>query len=460
MPDMWCQPNEYAMPFSMKWLIIIITILLIGCNDRGNVPLDQLIPEIQNHNLLVISLDTLRKDRLGVYGCSRPISPFLDSFTRDAGVMTDVMSQCPSTIRSHRAIFTGQYLYAQNGKYPLPEETMAGILTRNGFQSAAFVDGGLMNRRLGNDAGFSVYDDDGGGFARIRDKAMTWLDENMESRFFLFLHTYDIHFPYTPPEPYRDIFMPDENVWFDIDTEIPRYYNKINLEKSDYRFINGRYDAGIRYVDGILHEIIIALMKKNLLDETLILIVSDHGESLGERQYVGHHKLYDVQLRVPAVLFVPGAAGTLNPLSVENIDFLPTLLNLFSLDIPESVTGSSLLPWLPSKRQFDHPSVRISERRGKAVHAPDGWKLIIRETPEEDELYYVDTDPEEVNNMMIGNPEHTRRLKEMFIESTGISVEAGRKKTFRSRQEMPVMKVGSPEDQEFMEQLKVLGYIN
>ncbi len=413
----------------------------------------------------MICLDTLRCDRLGVYGNDAPLSPFLDEISRSAAVFTHVISQTPSTVTSHRAVFTSRYLSEFSNNKPGTRDFLAGKLSAAQWRTAAFVDGGLMNRRFGNNPGFQVYDDKGGGLKRVGAEALAWLDTNPSEPFFLFVHTYDIHCPYTAPAPYTRAFAGSVNPGLEMENHCGRnYFNLMELSDAQFSFISGSYNGGVRYCDDILRRFWAALKEKGLLDSSVVVIFSDHGESLGERGYVGHRQLYDVQLRVPLLLFIPGYSGRLIFDPVENIDIMPTLLNIFNIPASGLIQGRSLMP-LVNGGKTDRTGFGISENHtfsGRAVTWND-WKLIVRKHASDDELYHLSVDPDETNNVIGEHPDIVWKMKEQYFSRTGARGDALRKRlrfSVISRRIFDQRHPPEPNDDRLNAQLKTLGYIN
>ncbi len=428
-----------------------------GCNR----PLSPEPVLFHNCNLIMISLDTLRQDRLGIYGYPVNVSPFLDNFSPDSTVFTDVMAQSAHTVISHRAIFTSQYLLDFEKRKPIAKETLAGIMSENGWKTAAFVDAGRMHSKMGNNAGFKLYDDEGGGFDAILPKAQTWLSQNSDQKFFLFLHTYDIHHPYDPPQPYSEIFQDDYKPDGDpIQRKAPSILNRMDLSENDYTYLSNLYDGEIRRTDFNLNQFFNHLQISGTLPEnTIIVILSDHGESLGERHYLGHQQLYNVQLKIPVLIAFPGTPGKLIDGPLESIDLMPTLLHLFGLEIPYGAMGRNLLTNIFHNRKLPLQRNRISEQNGKAIQTETGWKLILRPNPENDEFYDMTGDPEEVQNRLNQNREDMEKLRNDFIHSTGHSSESLREpleiKSYIGLDHL----IAKPQDQKLNDQLKKLGYI-
>lgn len=418
----------------------------------------------QQRNAILISLDTLRHDRLGCYGCPSPVSPFLDAFSRHAVVFSDPLAQTPSTVTSHRAIFTSRYLYAHDAGHPLPGETLAGTFQSAGWETAAFVDGGLMNHIYGNAAGFEQYDDRGGGLEAVCSRAREWLRPGVKPGFFLFLHTYDIHCPYTPPGQFGKMFVPDIPFRFETEGKCGRsYFNSLNLNADDYRYIRGLYDGGVRYCDSVLEKFFVYLADSGILDDTVVVVFSDHGESLGEKSYIGHRQLFDVQLKVPLLIRSPGAPGSLETGPVETLDIMPTLLDLFGLKPVRELQGETLVAAPDRYKAPASGRIRINENHsetGRAVRDDSGWKLIIRSRPEQDELYWPGDDPEERSNVIGAHPEQAARLRELYMASTG-QTESDLRERFQTRIiQVPLMGQGFEKPDEILhEQLKTLGYL-
>jgi len=164
-----------------------------------------------SRNIILISLDTLRADHLGTYGYHRNTSPFIDAFAKESIVFDNAVVQAPNTLPSHMSIMTSLYPSfhgTKESKSRLDDEhiTLAELLKEKGYQTAAFVDGGFVSATFGFDQGFDIYNDQGRRIVQILPKVKKWLDENMSTPFFLFIHCFDIHSPYNPPPPYDRIF--------------------------------------------------------------------------------------------------------------------------------------------------------------------------------------------------------------------------------------------------------------
>jgi len=364
-------------------------------------------------NVLLVTLDTTRADRLGCYGHGRARTPNLDG-RASAGVrFENVTSQVPLTTPSHASILTGTYpLYHQvhnNGSYALPAEvtTLAEILKGRGFETAAFVGSFTVDSRLGLDQGFDVYDDDlaeGQAFKPLNAERKAekvyaafrrWIDGGIKTPFFCWVHFYDPHLPYEPPAPYS------------VD------------------FADSPYDGEISYMDHYVGQVLAALREKNLLAKTLIVLAGDHGEAFGEKVESGHGVfLYDGTLKVPLIFEAEGhlPKGTVIKSRVRLIDIVPSVLDLLGLPIPGEIQGTSLLPYIAGREKSDLSSYletyfpRENYGWSELVGLVDGdWKYIKAPKPE---LYNLKADPQETQNVFGREARNAELLRQRLTEIT------------------------------------------
>ena len=269
------------------------------------------------YNLVFISLDTVRRDHLPTYGYARPTAPRVDALAGKGVVFDGAFAQQTNTNPSHASMFTGLYPHVHgnrfngerlNRKWP----TLAQILGRAGFRTGGFVSGITMRGATsGLDRGFEVYSDAFPGKRRngriATTEAVQWVRSIRRSeRWFLFLHLYDAHGPYLPKGRYAKLFRSSEpgpqlpNV--------PRYQRVLENGKSLAhlnRYVD-RYDAMIRYED----DLVSLLLDEVDLSNTVVVVLSDHGETLGERYRPLDHggQAFDEQIRIPLVVYAPGFA--------------------------------------------------------------------------------------------------------------------------------------------------------
>lgn len=314
-------------------------------------------------NVILVSYDTVRPDHLGCYGHEN-IDTGNTDYVADKGVLfTQALTSVPITLPSHCSVMTGKEIYShgvrENGPYLLRGEfqTLAEILSMNGYATGAVIGAFPLERRFGLDQGFEFYEDsfaekgkkkgvwrghEVGGFGRsakdVADIAIHWIQENKDKRFFLWVHFFDAHNPYTPPEEYATAYGPTQD---------------------------GLYDGEIAYVDDQFGRILNTVIKNGLLSKTLIVLFSDHGEVLGEHTlgehilgenvkaedretpYFGHGVfVYEGELRSALIMMHQGLlpAGTKVDGMVRLSDVTPTIVDLLGIRCNSGFDGRSLLP--------------------------------------------------------------------------------------------------------------------
>ncbi len=313
-------------------------------------------------NLVIVSLDTLRQDGLGVYGNSKKISPVMDMIGKQGAVFSDFYSHAPYTLSSHVSLFTSLHPAEHGLNDPFVQkewadenESLTEILRQAGYQTAGFTSGAQVSNAYGFHKGFQIYNELYADFEDTIDLAIAWLDRNaLNAPFFLFLHTYEVHHPYKPTELYSDMFDPEYAGEIDgtMNTIYDINYNKRKISARDVRHIRALYDAEIRYADGQLSRIQEKLAQKGLYDKTLFIIFSDHGEEFNEHGYVGWHShtLYEELLKVPLLMRFPGRikAGEVYNDKTFVIDAAPTIIELLGLKRtpPETWQGRSLAEYI------------------------------------------------------------------------------------------------------------------
>ncbi|MBI1852702.1 MAG: sulfatase [Planctomycetes bacterium] len=290
-------------------------------------------PHATGPSLLLVTLDTVRADRLGCYGRASAATPILDRLAREGARFERAYAVAPLTLPSHASMLTGLYPnrhgLRDNGAAPLRREvpTFAAILHDRGYDTAAFVGGAPLDHRFGLDRGFDLYDDAFGARAgsysypersadRTTAAALDWLAPRLAAKdaasFALWVHYFDAHAPYAPPPPFAD------------------------------RFRDSPYEGEIAFVDAQLGRLIDAIEKAGRLDRTAIVVVADHGEGLGEHGERTHGcLLYDSTLRVPLIVRAPGrvAAASVRADRISGVDLLPTALALLDVPAPRDIDG-------------------------------------------------------------------------------------------------------------------------
>jgi choline-sulfatase len=311
-------------------------------------------------NVILYLVDTLRADHLGCYGYSRPVSPHVDAFARQAVTFRHTVAQASWTRPATTTILTGLLprTHGVNGQRDKLSEqalTLAEMLQTRGYQTAGFVTNGNVARSFGLAQGFETYE-----LLRRKRSAATdvnaaaagWLESEWkrDAPFFLYLHTVEPHAPYTPPAPFRQRFAPqvhDErltrmNVFRRLDEGTLAPTPELRQNLLDL------YDAEIATSDAAFGELIDLLARRGLWEDTVVVFVSDHGEELYEHGGWQHGKtLHTEMLDVPLIVHAPGApdARTVQR-QVQQVDVTPTILDLLGLPVPAVVEGHSLAPWI------------------------------------------------------------------------------------------------------------------
>lgn len=397
-------------------------------------------------NLLIVTLDTTRADRIGAYGYATAETPALDRLAREGVLFEQANTSAPITLPAHSTIFTGRFppshgVRDNGGFYLDPAQvTLAETLRAQHVRTGAFVAAYVLDAKWGLNQGFDTYFDNFdlskyrgislGSIQRpaneVVDEALKWLDGARESRFFGWLHLYDPHTPYEAPEPYAG------------------------------RFRGRPYDAEIAFTDAQVGRVISYLETHDLLDRTVVVIVGDHGESLGDHGEEAHgFFIYESVTRVPLIIRAPHAGMQARRVAdpVRTVDIMPTVLDLFGMPSPGSIEGRSLVPLMTAEAR--ELGVEAYAEATYPLHHY-GWsdlrslrsgrfKLIAAPRPE---LYDLQADPQEATNIFdarrtLGDQMLARlQTLERQMQSEGVSVE-------------PSMEI----DPDARERLAALGYV-
>jgi arylsulfatase A-like enzyme/Tfp pilus assembly protein PilF len=328
-------------------VFLLAALLAAGCGQAGSDPGTTSGGVVVGHlprgvsasdlNLLIITLDTTRADRLGAYGWAQSVTPALDRIGAEGVVFEHAAAPAPLTLPAHASLFTSKYPPAHavrdNGGFFLDERetTLAERLKARGFKTGGFVGAYVLDRHWGIAQGFDSYFDNfdlsrletpsAGDVERpaneVADHALAWLETVQSSRFFGWIHFYDAHSPYAPPEPYRT------------------------------RFADQLYLGEIAFVDSQVARILEFLERQRLLDRTVVIALGDHGESLGDHDESTHgFFLYESVLHVPLLIRAPydRLRGRRVADLVRSVDVVPTALELLGLPRTEKVEGQSVVP--------------------------------------------------------------------------------------------------------------------
>jgi tetratricopeptide (TPR) repeat protein len=389
-------------------------------------------------SVLLVSIDTLRADALGCYGNSSAQTPWIDRLAREGVRFASAHAHNVVTLPSHANLLSGRYPLEHGVRdntgfrFPAGTPTLATLLHERGLRTGAFVSAFPLDARFGLARGFDVYDDrtGGGGWrgsfamperpgARTVAEAVRWLGPPGGKQSFTFVHLYEPHFPYAPPEPFASTFR------------------------------DAPYQGEVAAADAALGPLLQPLLEAGAAARTLVVLTSDHGEALGDHGEATHGVFaYEATLRVPLVVWAP---GLLQPRVVEqpvrHVDVLPTVLDLLGVAPPAGLPGQSLRPLAVGGSQGVEPSyfeaLSSSLDRGwaplRGVRAA-GLKYVDLPIPE---LYDLASDPGESHNLAAARAADLERLRARLVRLR--------------EQERAVARVA--ESRETLERLRTLGYV-
>ncbi len=388
-------------------------------------------------NIILISIDTLRADHLGVYGYKKSTSPNLDRKATEAIVFDRAFSAAPWTLPSHAAMLTSKYphklgVQSISDKLPQSAYTIQEHLKTSGYKTAAFSGGPFVAKKFGFDQGFDFFTSNE---AKLQDapfvfsEAENFLEENKNKKFFLFLHTFEVHDPYSPPENISKQLDPYYKGSIDsisIDYIASLAQGKISPSTSELQRMVSLYDAEIRHLDIYLGRLFNKIDELRLKNRTVIVITSDHGEEFGERGLWGVHaySLYNELIRAPLIIFSPNIKAGRNKTLTSSIDIAPSILDLAGISIPEEFEGESFLtkennsPILSATQTNKNlllenlgrsyatyenlsPVEGKNTNLAKTAVAVLKWPFkLIKHANQEEELFNLEEDPKEKNNLV------------------------------------------------------------
>ncbi len=445
-------------------------------------------------NVVLIVMDAVRASHLSCYGYHRPTTPFLDQLAEQGILFEQAISPASWTLPSHASMFTGVFPSRHGAHdehhYLDYTPTLAEILRTHGYKTAAFCQNPWVSSFTGLDRGFAHFPELSWqrqkGFKRVRglmiklSDALTgnldsgarvtnravaaWLRRHArEAPFFLFIHYLEPHVPYRLPRAWRNTFltMGSYSKAVKVNQDRVRYLeNTVPMSERDFGILRDLYDSEIAYLDSVIAQVVRWLREAGQLDDTILIVTSDHGENLGEHNLMGHGLcLYESLIWVPLLVRYPRAlpTGVGAGEQVQTLDIFPTVLDLVGIPVGESVQGTSLVAgdrarpftiaemYRPDFDEFSHPLPHL-DRRLRAIRTAR-YKFIWSSDGRH-ELYDLLSDPDELNNIVGLERATAERLNAMLAEWTQSFEHA-----HPSADEPEV----TPEVEE---RLRALGYIN
>jgi arylsulfatase A-like enzyme/predicted Zn-dependent protease len=353
-------------------------------------------------NILLVTIDTLRADHVGAYGHRTATTPVIDALAARGVLFEHAFTSVPATLAAHATILTGRipphHGVRGNSFYKLPDTvpTLATALAAHGYRTGAVIGAAVLNHQFGLNRGFSSYDDQTDSAranvliaersaSAVVTNAISWLSEGSPSApFFLWVHLFDPHDPYVPPEPFKT------------------------------QFSASPYDGEIAYADNQLGRLLDGLAARGDLDRTLVVVTSDHGESLGEHREATHGIfLYDATLHVPLIVAGPGVARgekrTDGPVGL--VDLLPTVLGRTPVPVPANLDGRDLFDARSSPREFIYAETFLTSDfyNWSELRAVRSGTTKFVQAPQP-EIYDLTNDPRETINLAADRPREVARL--------------------------------------------------
>lgn len=466
----------------------------MNINDYSTIPV-WINPILYTHNnknkpnIILISIDTLRADHLGCYGYRRNTSPNIDLFAKEATVFKNAYSSTAWTLPAHVSLFTGlnankHNVYLSYQKISRNTMLLSNYLRQHQYYTAAFTGGGYVGYNYGFAKGFDFYKDyDTKADLALRSdeaellykSAEKWLEKNQSKKFFLFLHTYQPHDPYVNPSDLKKLFLNRDDRWNEI--FISRIFANVNKYQTNFseqekNNIINLYDSEIRYTDEYLIKPLLKKIKElNLYDESLIILLSDHGEEFYDHNSWLHgHTLYNEAIKIPLIIKFPKKSIKNREINttVNIIDVMPTILDY--IDIPyksTTIDGKSLLAIVKGKIKGDRTFIGdLAFNDIKNIYPialttkMNDYKLIahiIVQSPHVQKIYYknfyvelfdIQKDPNEKNNLM--------RYPTYYPIANSMLLSINNYLSNIKIENINNVKI----DQELYERLKALGYIH
>jgi arylsulfatase A-like enzyme len=432
-------------------------------------------------NILLISIDTLRADHVRSYGYHRETTPSLDRLAAEGARFESVASPSSWTLPTHLTMLTALppeahgVVQSTGVRLDASVLTLPELLWSAGYTTAGFVSGGYMDALYGYSQGFDLYDDysssylctghyrscEAGSvlFARVRDHLAVWSDGDRERPFFIFLHMFDVHNDYLPAAPYREMFGASPEVDLTVGMLLDGIFDSGAVTDAQRDHLLAMYDGEIRSTDDWIGRILGELEDHGVLDDTIVLVTSDHGEEFAEHDHWGHHHtLYDESLLVPLIMRFPKRipGGRVISQQVSLADLAPTLLGLAEVEAPDNFGSGGpaariardLTPLISGSALEWEESPAFGDLRGTLAYIRTRrWKLIRNEEDGALELYDLRADPRERENLATVQREIAAQLSSELTAWRSHWSEGGRR-------HHPLA-----QSDEHLDQLRALGYL-
>lgn len=445
--------------FSGKIAIFCIVILLIASGWLAQSIL--LKHQTKSLNLLLISIDTLRPDHMGIYGYKKDTTPNIDAWAKNALVFENVRTTVPMTYPSFASLMTGKHPFdtriSANRGYLISDnnKTLATILKQKGFKTAVFATGAISKPSTNLDQGFekfeylpfknytnvgdlpTYYQTERKEYEEFLDQTSGWIDQNRNGRFFLWVHLMDPHAPYEPPDNLRCKF--NQSLCPIILSTGAEEFEKIRTEsqlcqnnpppKENIELLETLYDGGVAYSDQLVGKILEKLKQTGLDKNTLVVLYGDHGEGFDHNYYFNHRAvLYDSAVKIPLVIKHPYLMSGRSNILLQNTDIFSSVLQLLGVRTTSSADNADFsqefsifksAPLGKKSREYVYltnntfTKFAISDGRYKYIYSLAGSCLLNNKT---DELYDLEADPQELKNIYSEDHPTAKKLKDILFK--------------------------------------------
>lgn len=449
---------ELIMPLARRIICVLAALFILAGCEREQGPL--------RPNLILVSIDTLRADHLSCYGYERHTSPTLDKLASEGVLFENAHATSPWTLPSHGTLLTGFYP-SQNGlnselsTLPSELETLAMVLSKHSFSTAAVVNSFFVSRRFGFDRGFDYFcfvpenHAPAGAAPIIIEQAIQWVQQHKSQQFFLFLHFYDVHGNYCSLPRYEKQFVGPYNGVADgsLAQLLEFRKGKILLDEVDIKHLVDLYDAGIRQLDDQLKRLFNFLQQEALLEKSFLIVTSDHGEEFLDHGGVLHGRTqYQELIHIPLIIQGPGIPPSKRFKGIVSlVDVMPTTISLLGIPSPSHFAGLDLCPlWqeslykLPDRFIFSEADQYNVKNNIKRAVWQGRYKLHYDLLTKKLELYNLADNPTERLDIA---SEHPSVVELLFAE-----LKKFMQASARGRQSVPL-------SLEEIEKLKSLGYL-
>lgn len=445
-------------------IVLLVLCGLLGLSGCGRDSADRILSqpaidpaalpmEYRDHNVILVSFDALQAAHVGCLGYERDVTPTLDALAAESFTFSRTYSAASWTVPSTMTWFTGVYpsehkLTNKFAVYSDTEQkqarlqdlapklvTLAEVLKQNGYATAGFTGNAGVSGSFGYSQGFDVYSHEKqrfGSFDRSVPEAVKWLKANKDRKFFLFLHGYDVHgqcmpaggFDYRFVEPGYDGRYSGSSQEQELLREEGLDHGQLTLRDEDVRFWRAIYDEKIQRADEKFSRFLMDLEQLGLTENTLLIVTSDHGTEFYEHRRFDHgFTLYDEQIHVPLFIRLPGQrSGKVIADRVSSIDLMPTILDLLAIELPDQartqMRGTSLVSTMqgePAARDIISETDYREYTFQRSIIAPDGWKLIYSLDSRTRELFDLNFDKSELQNLAADDPARADVLQERLF---------------------------------------------